>query len=118
MSNQTNFFSNPLRDEIVNNIDKLNLPVMQKHHVRLLAHCLEIFKEIIKDDMTLIQEDEVLKEWCYKETTKFNDRNFNQIFYEQMSSTFKKLNSFSQNIGKNLKELDIDDLITLVQKNE
>ena len=117
MSNQTNFFSNPLKDEIVKNIDELNLPVMQKHHVRLLAHCLEIFKEIAKDDMTLFQEDELLKEWCYKETKKFNDKNFNQLFYEQMSSASKKLNSFSQSVGKSFKELDLNDLTTLVKEN-
>ena len=118
MSNQTNSFSSPLRDEIVKNIDQLNLPTIQKHHVRLLAHCLEIFKEIAKDDLCLFEEDELLREWCEKQSQKFDDENFNQLFYEQMSSAAKKLNSFSQSIEKNLKELDLDDLITLVEQNQ
>ena len=50
MSDQTNSFPSPLSDEIVKNIDQLNLPIIKKHHVRLLAHCLEIFKEIGKDE--------------------------------------------------------------------
>ena len=118
MSNQTNSFSSPLRDEIVKNIDQLNLPTIQKHHVRLLAHCLEIFKEIAKDDLCLFEEDELLREWCEKQSQKFDDENFNQLFYEQMSSAAKKLNSFSQSIEKNLTELDLDDLITLVEQNK
>ena len=117
MSNQTNSFPSPLSDEIVKNIDQLNLPIIKKHHVRLLAHCLEIFKEIAKDKKSLLDEDELLKEWCEKQSQKFNDENFNQLFYEQMSAAAKKLIVFSENIEKNFKDLDLEDLIALVQQN-
>ena len=116
MSNQTNSFPSPLSDETVKNIEQLNLPIIQKHHVRLLAHCLEIFKEIAKDDMSLFEEDQLLREWCEQKSQKFNDKNFNQLFYEQMSSAAKKLNSFSQSIDKNFNELNLEDLIILVQQ--
>ena len=117
MSNTTNNFSSPISDEIVKNIDQLNLSIIQKQHIRLLAHCLEILKEISKDDMTLFEEDKLLREWCEKQSQKFNDKSFNQLFYEQMSSTAKKLNSFSQSIEKKFKDLDLEDLITLVEQN-
>ena len=117
MSNQTNWLSSPLSDEVVKSIDQLNLSIIQKHHVRLLAHCLEIFKEIAKDDTTFFEEEKLLREWCEKQSQKFNDKNFNQLFYEQMSSAAKKLNSFSESIEKNFKELDLKDLITLVVQN-
>ena len=117
MSNQTNSFPSPLSDEIVKNIEQLNMPTIKKHHVRLLAHCLEIFKEIGKDEKSLFEEDELLKKWCQKQSQKFNDKNFNQLFYEQMSSVAKKINYFSKSIEKNLKELDLEDLITLVEQN-
>ena len=117
MSNQTNSFSSPLSEENIKNIDQLNLPILQKQHVRLLAHCLEIFKEIGKDDISLLEEDELLKKWCDKQSQKFNDKNFNQLLYEQMSSAAKKLNYFSLSIEKKLKELDLEDLITLVEQN-
>ena len=119
MSNQTNSLSSPLSDEIVKNIDQLNLPTIQKHHIRILAHCLEIFKEIAKDDMPFFDEDELelLKEWCENKSKKFNDKNFNQLFYEQMSFAAKKLNSFALSIQKNFKELNLEDLITLVEQN-
>ena len=117
MSNQTNSFSSPLSDEMVKNIEQLNLSIIQKQHIRLLAHCLEIFKEISKNDITLFEEDELLREWCEKQSQQFNDKDFNQLFYKQMSSAAKKLNSFSKNIGKKFKELDLQDLIILVAQN-
>ena len=118
MSNQTNSSSSPLSDEIVKSIDQLNLPIIQKHHVRLLAHCLEILKEISKDEISWSEEDDLLRKWCEKQSQKFNDKNFDQLFFEQMSSAAKKLKSFSQLIKKNFKELDIEDLISLVEKNQ
>ena len=117
MSNKTNYFSSPITDEIVKNIDQLDLSITQKHHIRLLLHCLEILKGIAKDDIILFEEDKLLREWCEKQSQKFNDKNFNQLFYEQMSSSAKKLNSFAQSIEKKFKDLDLEDLITLVEKN-
>ena len=118
MSNQTNSFQSPLSNEMVKNIDKLNLPIIKKHHVRLLAHCLEVLKKIGKDENSWFEEYELLKKWCEKKSQKFNDKNFNQLFYEQMSSAAKKLNFFSKSIKKNFKELDLDDLITLVEQKQ
>ena len=117
MSNKTNYFSSPISDEIVKIIDQLNLSILQKHHIRLLAHCLEILKEIAKDDITLFEEDKLLREWCEKQSQKFNDKNFNQLFYEQMSSAAKKLNFFCRSIEKKFTELDLEDLITLVKRH-
>ena len=103
MSDQTNSFSSPLNQETIQTIDELNLSIIQKHHIRILAHCLEIFKEIAKDDKSLFQEYDLLREWCEGQSQKFKDNNFNQLLYEQMSSAAKKLNSFSQSINKNFK---------------
>ena len=117
MSNQTNPFSSPLSDDMVKNIDQLNLPIMQKQHIRLLAHCLEIFKEIVKDDKSVFEEDILLREWCSKQSQKFNDEKFNELLYQQMSVAATKLNSFSKSIKKNFKDLNLDDLVILVEQN-
>ena len=117
MSNQSNSFSSPLNQEIVQIIDQLDLSTIQKHHIRILAHCLEIFKEISKEDMSSFDENLLLREWCDKQSKKFNDQNFNELLYKQMSSAAQKLDLFSLTIGKKLKELNLDDLITLVKQN-
>ena len=117
MSNPTNSYSSPINDQVVQRIDQLNLSIIQKHHIRLLAHCLETFKEITKNDISSSDEDKLLREWCEKQSQKFNDKNFNEILYAQMSSAAKKLNSFAKKLEKKSKDLDIEDLIILVQEN-
>ena len=67
--------------------------------------------------MSSFDEDKLLREWCEKQSQKFNDKNFNQIFYEQMSSAAKKLNSFSMRLKKKFQDLDLEDLIILVEQN-
>ena len=46
MSNHLDPLSNPLNIETIREIDNLDLPIMQKHHLRILAHCLQILKAI------------------------------------------------------------------------
>jgi len=50
MSNHLDHFSNPLNIETIQEIDNLDLPLMQKHHLRILAHCLQILKIINSDN--------------------------------------------------------------------
>ena len=117
MSNQTNSFSSPLNNQIVQSIDQLNLPTVQRQHIKLLAHCLQIFQEIAIDDMSSLDEDKILREWCDKHANRFNDQKFNELLYEQMSTAAKKLNSFSLSMKKKIKDLDLEDLVLLVQQN-
>ena len=85
---------------------------------QLFAQCNTVNKEISKNATPTFEEDELLRDWCIKQSQKFNDENFNELFYNQMSSAAKKLNSFSQSIEKNFNELDLEDLITLVKQKE
>ena len=89
---------------------------MQKHHVRILAHCLQILKIITSDKSSESSENNPLKEWCDNQSKKFADEKFSDLFYEQLESTAKKLNTFSQRIGKKIDDLDIDDLVLLVEQ--
>ena len=50
MSNHLDPLSNPLKIEIIQEIDNLDLPIMKKHHLRILAHCLQILKIINLDN--------------------------------------------------------------------
>ena len=59
----------------------------------------------------------MLKEWCKKQSEKFNDNKFNELLYEQMSSAAKKLNVFAVGQGKKINELKLEDLIRLVKQN-
>ena len=116
MSNQIDPFSNSLNVQTINAIDHLDLPIMQKHHVRILAHCLQIFKIISGDKSSELCDKNPLREWCDYQSKKFDDKQFGDLFYKQLESTAKKLNTFSKRTGKNIEDLDIDDLVLLVEQ--
>ena len=115
MSNYFDPFSNPLNIQRIKEIDNLDLSIMQKHHLRILAHCLQILKIINIDNNFEHQNKNLLREWCDNQSKKFDDKKFSDLFYEQLESTSKKLSTFSKKIGKNINDLEINDLILLVE---
>ena len=117
MSNNLDPLSNPLNIQTIKEIDNLDLPIMQKHHVRILAHCLQILKIIPLDNSPELYDENPLRDWCDNQSRKFDDKKFSNLFYEQLESTAKKLNTFSQRIGKNIEDLEIDDLVLLVEQS-
>ena len=117
MSNKLDPFSNPLNIQTIQAIDHLDLPIMQKHHVRILAHCLHILKIITADNRSELSDKNSLREWCDNQSKRFDDKKFSDLFYEQLESTAKKLNTFSQRIGKNIEDLEINDLVLLVEQS-
>jgi len=102
---------------MIQSIDQLNIPIMQKHHVRILAHCLELLRSISDDHISLLETEDLLKEWCNNQSRRLNDQNFSDLLYEQLVLTAKKLNNFAQKIGKKVNDLDINDLVYLVQES-
>jgi len=117
MSNSLDPLSNPLNIEIIKEIDNLNLSIMKKHHVRILAHCLQILKILKTDDSSELWDKDSLREWCDNQSKIFADKKFSDLFYSQLDSAAKKLNIFSQRIGKNIEDLEIDDLVLLVEQS-
>ena len=116
MSNHLDPLSNPLNIQTIKDIDNFDLPVMQKHHLRILAHCLQILKIINIDNSFEYKNENPLREWCDNQSKKFDDKKFTDLFYEQLLSTSKKLSTFSKKLGKNIEDLEIDDLVLLVEK--
>ena len=108
--------SNLLKIQTIQEIDNLDLTIMQKHHLRILAHCLEILKILNADNSFEYQNKNPLREWCDDQSRKFDDKKFSDLFYEQLLSTSKKLSTFSNEIGKSIEDLEIDDLVLLVEQ--
>ena len=116
MSNHLDPLSNLLNIEIIQEIDNLDLPIIKKHHLRILAHCLQILKTINPNNSLENKNKNLLREWCDNRSRKFDDKKFSDLFYTQLDSTAKKLKTFSQTIGKNIDDLEINDLILLVEQ--
>ena len=117
MSKNFDPLSSPLNIQTIKEIDNLDLPIMQKHHVRILAHCLQILKIINSENISEICDKNSLREWCDNQSRKFDDKKFSDLFYDQLYSTQKKLNTFSERIGKNIEDLEIQDLVLLVEQS-
>ena len=115
MSNHLDPLSNPLNIETIQEIDNLDLSIMQKHHLRILAHCLQILKIINVDNSLEYQNKNSIREWCDNQSKKFDDKKFSDLFYEQLESTSRKLSTFSKKIGKNIEDLEIGDLVLLIE---
>ena len=117
MSYNLDPLSNPLNIPTIEAIDNLDLPIMKKQHVRILAHCLQILKIIDADTSFTSQNINPLREWCDNQSKKFDDKKFSDLFYYQLDSASKKLSTFSKKIGKNVTDLEIDDLVLLVEQS-
>jgi len=117
MSNKHDPLSNPLKIEAIKEIDNLDLPIMQRHHLRILAHCLQILKFINADNNSESYDKNSLREWCDNQSRKFNDKKFSNLFFIQLDTTAKKLSTFAKRIGKNIEDLEIADLVLLVEQS-
>ena len=117
MSNHLDPLSNTLNMQTIREIDNLDLPIMQKHHLRILAHCLQILKIINVDNSLEYQNKNPLREWGDNQSKKFDDKKFSDLFYDQLESISKKLKTFSKKIGKNIEDLEVDDLVRLVEQS-
>ena len=80
MSNHLDPFSNPLNMQTIKEIDNLDLPIMQKHHLRILAHCLQILKIINIESSLEYQNKSPLREWCDNQSKKFDDVFIQSLF--------------------------------------
>ena len=116
MSNNFDLSSNTLNIQTIQEIDNLDLTIMQKHHLRILAHCLQILKIINIDSSFEYKNKNPLREWCDNQSKKFDDKKFSDLFYHQLESTAYKLSNFSKKIGINIEDLEIDDLVLLVEE--
>ena len=113
MSDQFNSFISPIKKEVIDQIERLDISTLQKLHLKLLSHCLEVFKDIsLKADKDFPTEI-LLKRWCENEAKKLKDDSFSVLLFEQMNSAALKLKNYATKIGKNALDLSLDDLVTL-----
>ena len=113
MSDQFNSFISPVKKEVVDQIERLDLSTLQKLHLKLLSHCLEVFKDIsLKADKEFPNEI-LLKSWCDNEAKKLKDESFSVLLYEQMNSAAIKIKNYARKTGKYALDLNLEDLIAL-----
>ena len=102
----------PLSKEDINSIALTNLSVREKHHLRMLAHCLQCFKSMSKENPEgLIPVKEVWLEWCLKNPIMLKDDEFVQVLFEQFSGAAIQLERLSNALEVDPLDLTLRDLI-------
>ena len=103
----------PVKKEVVDQIERLDLSTLQKLHLKLLSHCLEVFKDIsLKADKEFPNEI-LLKSWCENQAKKLKDESFSVLLFEQMNSAAIKFQNYAKKTGQNVLKMNLDDLIAL-----
>ena len=113
MSDQFNSSISPVNKEVVDQIESLDISTLQKLHLKLLAHCLEVFKDISLTAEKEFPNEILLKRWCENEAKKLKDESFSVLLFEQMNSAAIKLRHYAKTTDKDPLCLNLDDLITL-----
>ena len=104
--------NSPLSKEDIDLIGSTNLAVSEKHHLRMLLHCLECFKSMSNDNKEgLIPEKEVWLEWCLKNPIMFKDDEFVQVLFEQFSGAAIQLERLATALKVAPLDLTLQDLI-------
>ena len=113
MSDQFNSFMSPVKKEVVEQIERLDISTLQKLHLKLLSHCLEVFKDISLRADKKFPNEVLLQKWCETEAKKLKEESFSMLLFEQMNSVAIKLNNYAKKIEKDPLNLNLEDLITL-----
>ena len=104
--------NSPLSKEDIKLIDSTNLSVREKHHIRMLLHCLMCFKSMsTEEDQRMIPRKEVWLEWCLKNPLIFKDDEFVQVLLEQFSGAALQLERLSNALTVQPLDLSLKDLI-------
>ena len=104
--------NSPLSKEDINLIGLTNLSVSEKHHLRMLAHCLKCFQSMRQENSGgLIPVKEEWIEWCLKNPIMLKDDEFVQVMFEQFSGAAIQLEKLSNDLKVAPLDLTIRNLI-------
>ena len=104
--------NSPLSQDDINLIGSTNLSVREKHHLRMLLHCLECFKSMSQENEEgLIPGKEIWLEWCLKNPIMLKDDDFVQVMFEQFSGAAIQLERLSNALKVAPLDLTLKDLI-------
>ena len=107
-----NFENSPLSKDDIDLIGSTNLSVSEKHHLRMLLHCLECFKSMSQENEEgLIPGKEIWLEWCLKNPIMLKDDEFVQVLFEQFSGAAIQLERLSNALKVAPLDLTLRDLI-------
>ena len=108
--------NSPLSKDEITLIALTNLSVREKHHLRMLAHCLQCFKSMSKGNIKgVLPVKEDWLEWCLKNPIMQKDDEFVQIMFEQFSGAAIQLERLANDLKVAPLDLTLSNLIDAYQ---
>tara|TARA_Y100001968_G_scaffold329451_1_gene378822 strand:+ start:7050 stop:7415 length:366 start_codon:yes stop_codon:yes gene_type:complete len=109
----------PLSLNQIQRIEQVKLSILEKHHLRLLAHCLESFKAMRQgySEMSFPSKEDQLK-WCLDNPKLSSDKEFINLLLEKFADAEKYLGQIADTFDLLPLELTLDHLITYLEKKD
>ena len=96
----------------IERIDATLLPQLDRHHLRVLTHCLDSFQAMAGDETTgRIPDDDQRYRWCKQQPIVAGDPTFLDTLMLQLNAAADQLDHLAQQLDKPPLALTLEDLI-------
>ncbi len=102
----------PLKLEEIQFIEATKLPAIDRHYLRLLAHCLACFKSMNGSAAKgSLPNEKVRMDWCLNQPTLKNEKTFIPVLLEQLDSAGHQLEAMASELKISPLELSLQNLV-------
>ena len=98
--------------DVVARIDATLLPQLDRHHLRLLAHCLDSFRAMDSGTDGGLPDAASRRRWCEQQPLVIDDPTFLRSLLLQLEGAGQQLSNLAEELKQPPLDLTIDDLIT------
>ena len=102
--------------ETIARIDATLLPQLDRHHLRLLAHCLASFRMMAPDLDGALQNAALRRQWCEQQPVLADDPEFLTLLLDQLNNAAQQLEEVADTCSKAPLALSLDDLIAAAER--
>ena len=100
----------------IERIDSTLLPQLDRHHLRVLGHCLDSFQSMAAPGNTgAIPDQNQRRRWCQQQPMLANDPAFINTLLLQLDAAADQLDQLALELGKPPLALTLDDLISAAE---
>ena len=100
----------------IKRIDSTLLPQLDRHHLRVLSHCLDSFQAMAAPESAgAIPDEDQRRRWCQKQPVVAEDPAFLHTLLLQLNAAADQLDQLALELGKPPLALTLDDLISAAE---
>ena len=100
---------------VIERIDATLLPQMDRHHLRLLVHCLESFRAMDRAAGDALPDAASRRRWCEQQPVVAEEPGFLRSLLLQLDAAAEQLQNLANNLNKPPLQLSLEDLINAAE---